>query len=214
MTLATTVSPSTKTALDNLMAAPVTSAFAEASTSAVPTSILSTPRPASAVPPASAIPATSAALNGSEPMNGTEVQTEKLVFQQADNQVTAEVVMKKLNVSYVIGEDDVTEGKITLGKGKSIVISGLFMGELRCEGCVIVKKGAKFSGTLVAGQAWIDGEVASTDNNKPSSIDVGTLHFGKTALVNANVIYDFISMDGPARGMRGSIQPRESVTNN
>lgn len=117
-----------------------------------------------------------------------------------------------LPISFTVGEGDEVEGKITLGEGKCVVIRGVVRGDVHCKGLVILMTGGKVLGNVVAGQAWIEGEVGGGDN--PSSIDAGTLHIGIGARVTADCTYDQISIATPNRGVKGRLESRASVDAN
>lgn len=121
--------------------------------------------------------------------------------------VQVDTLVNSLKLSFTIGAEDTVEGKITLGKGKSILVRGKVIGDINCPGMIIIMKEGIVEGNINAGQLWIEGEIRPNDG-KQSIITVGTLHIGNGALVNADCIYDQISIATPNRGVKGNLQSR------
>lgn len=125
--------------------------------------------------------------------------------------VTADQLLEKMDVSFAVGEGDEVEGKIKVGNARCIVINGVVKGDIETKGAVIVMKSGRVLGNIVAGHAWIEGEVANL-NDKTCKIEAGTLHIGQNSLVIADCYYDQISIDSTNRGVRGRLESRQNNT--
>jgi len=125
-----------------------------------------------------------------------------------ESPVQIETLIDSINLSFTIGTDDSVEGKISLGKGKSLLIRGKVTGDINCPGMVIIMKEGVVEGNINAGQLWIEGEIRPNNGN-PSKIDAGILHIGNGALVNADCLYTQISIATPNRGVKGNLQSRD-----
>lgn len=132
-----------------------------------------------------------------------------LQFPSAPPPMDVEAQLTKLNVTVTIGNGDLIEGAIKLGKGKSIVIRGTVKGSVQCEGCVVLLKEGRIEGNLQAGQAWIEGEITPL-NGVAARVDVGALHIGNSGKVTADIVYDLITMATPNRGVRGKLESRNA----
>lgn len=125
--------------------------------------------------------------------------------------ITADALIEKLKVSMTVGAGDIIEGALRLSEGNSIVIRGTIRGEVVCKGVVLLMSGGKVEGNIVAGQAWIEGDVLP-DQKGQSRIDAGILHIGNNARVEADCVYDRISIATQNRGVKGKLDSR-STTN-
>lgn len=133
-----------------------------------------------------------------------------MTFDEAvKNSVTGQVYADTLDVSMVIGTEDVIEGKIKTGKGKSIVVRGTVIGAIECQGRVVILHGAKVLGSIKATALWVEGDVGEHKN--PAMIDVCDLHLGVNSRVTGDCIYDSMGMALPNRGVNGRLIPRAEV---
>lgn len=136
-------------------------------------------------------------------------------FPQARSQTTAQTLLDSLDISFTVGETDVVEGKISIGEGKTIVISGTVIGEIHSKGSVVLMKGGKILGNVSAAQIWLEGDIsAAPGSNQPARIDVGYLHLGQNARIVADCVYDMMSMESPNRGIRGRLECRQVMEDN
>lgn len=127
--------------------------------------------------------------------------------------ITAEILAEDMNISMAIGAEDVIEGKIKVGSGRSLVIRGKVEGEIECTGRVVVMPGAVVLGKIHAAALWVEGDIG--DKGNPASVDVGDLHLGVNSRVIGDCTYDTMGVAMPNRGVRGQMIPRsESEINN
>lgn len=123
--------------------------------------------------------------------------------------VEINTLIENLHLSCTVGEGDTIEGTLTIGKGKGLVIRGTIIGDIKCEGMVVVMKGGIVEGNITASQLWIEGTVKQGANN--GKLDVGTVHIGVDALVEADCTYDQISIATPNRGLKGQLSYRQAA---
>lgn len=127
------------------------------------------------------------------------------------NPVEMDVLLGQLNLSMTIGEGDVIDGgTITIGEGKSMVVKGMVRSDIVCHGVLIITKTGTVQGSIQAGQCWIEGEVTSSAGEE-SLIDAGVLHLGVGSKINANCVYDQLSISSPNRGVSGRMNSRNSI---
>lgn len=122
---------------------------------------------------------------------------------------TASLSAKDLNVSMAIGAEDVVEGKIRVGKNKTLVVRGIVNGEIISQGQVIILPGARVLGKITAAALTTEGDIGDAKN--PAQIEVGNLLIGTGSRTIADCVYDTMSVLTPNRGVRGQMLPREEM---
>ena len=146
------------------------------------------------------------ANNAAQKSADSEATTVANAFQAG---VTAEILAEDLEVSMAIGAEDVIEGKIKIGAGKSLLIRGIVKGDIECGGRVVIMPGGKVLGKIHAAALWIEGDVGEPKN--PAIVDVGDLHLGVNSRVIGDCTYDMMGVAMPNRGIRGQLNPRSET---
>lgn len=113
---------------------------------------------------------------------------------------------EKNNVSMVVGEDDVIEGNLIVGNGKTIIVRGTVKGEIRSEGTVLICSGARVIGKILAASLMTEGTIG--EPKQEATLDVGALHIGRGSRTFADCTYDTLCVDGPNGGVTGRMAPR------
>jgi cytoskeletal protein CcmA (bactofilin family) len=140
----------------------------------------------------------------------TKNRVEDLFDNAAKDSIQVDALIGDLDLAMLVGEDAVVGGKLTVTKGKSVLIKGVVHGDVDCEGTVVISESGKIFGTVIAGSLWVGGYIGPNPENLDQrvTVEAGLVHLCPKGRIVGDTTYDRLSMASGNRGIKGNLIER------